>query len=292
MCSVQSESGGISTDRVYPGGWHVRQGRIVVSVVGVILLVVGLAACGGGDDGGDGGDEGAVATSAATGAPATGSYAGTVEGTDAYLAVVAGSQAVVAFATDGATFGEPFGGARDGDQADLESRSGATLSADITDDAVTGTVEFEGEEHPIALEPTEGPAGLYRAGGEVGDLPVWIGWVVLNDGSQLGAANTTDGIVEPPSVDTETGTITFDDVTAEVAKVEPDDSPADVEGPGDEAGGVFEGGAGFAGGFPQFGGFTQFGGGGFQGGFGGFGGGGGFQGGGFGGFGFGARMGG
>ena len=270
-----------------------RRRRVDLVLVVAFLVVIGVAACSGGDDG-SGAGEGADGTTATTGVPAVGSFVGTVEGTDAYLAVVAGSQAVVAFATDGSTFSLPFGGARDGDQVDLESRDGSTLSAEIAGDGVSGTIVVDGDEHAVSLEPTDGDAGLYRAAGEVGDNPVWVGWVVLNDGSQLGAANTADGIVEPPTVDTETSTIAVGDVTAEVAKVEPDDSPADVTGPGDEAGGVFVGGAGFAGGFPQFAGFTQFGGGGFQGGFNSFGGGGGgFNsfGGQFGGFGFGARMG-
>ena len=281
-----------------------RARRIDVMVAAALFLVVGVASCGGG--GADDSDSGQADGGGGSTAPVTGSYSGKVPGTDAYLAVVAGSQAVVGFATDGTTIGEPFGGGRDGAQVDLESRSGDALRVEVAGDGVTGTVELDGQEHDISLEPTEGPAGLYRAAGNVGENPVWIGWVLLNDGTQKGAANTTDGIVEPPPVDPETGTITSGDVTVEVAKVEPDDSAADVEGPGQEAGGVFEGGSGFQGGFPQFGGFTQFGGGGFQGGFGGgggfqggFGGGGGFQGGfgggvpgGFGGFGFGGRAGG
>jgi hypothetical protein len=191
-----------------------------------------------------------------------------VADTDAFVAVVGGSEAAVAAVVDGnGGIAEPFGGARSSDDIALDSRNGAHLEVSLSPDGGSGSVTLSGVEHSVALQPATGEAGLYRAGGLVDSEPAWIVWVVLNDGDQRGAAGTPVGIVAAPHLDADTQSFTVEGVVSPVADVLPDQPAGMIEDPGD----TFAGGSGFSGGISQFGGFNTFGcQSAFQGGFGGF----------------------
>ena len=244
-----------------------RRARCIVPIA-MLLLV---AACG--DNNGSHSQQAAPAVR-------TGTFVGRVSGSDTCLAVVAGSQAVVAFASDAANgISIPFGGPRGEDASTLDARSGDHLEVHVVHKRAFGSVTLAGVSRQFTLAPARDPAGLFRAAGKIGDEPIWAGWVVLNDGQQCGSGNTEQGVVPAPPLDLSTQTFTAGDTSVAVAKVEPDAPDTDIEDPGE----TFVGGAGFAGGIRQFGGFTQFGFGGFGGQFGG--GCGQFSGGGFGQFG-------
>jgi hypothetical protein len=210
-----------------------------------------------------------------------------VADTDAFVAVVGGSEAAVAAVVDGdGGIAEPFGGARSSEDVALDSKNGAHLEVSLSADGGSGSVTLSGVEHSVLLQPATGTAGLYRAGGLVDGQPAWIVWVVLNDGAQRGAAGTPIGIVDAPLLEPDTQSFTVEGVTSPVADVQPDQPAEMVEDPGE----TFAGGSGFSGGVGGFGGFNTFGcRSGFGGGFGQFGGGCQFSGnfGGFGGKGFG-----
>jgi hypothetical protein len=250
-----------------------RRGVIAASVC---LLMLGVGGCGGNDNSGGGG------------ATARGSFVGEVPGTGASVAVVAGSQAAAALVTNGGHgITETFGGARRGSRVKLKSSHSAVLDVKLSDAGGSGKVVLEGRSHAVSLKPARPRAGLYRAAGRIGKRPVWVGWVVLNDGRQRGSANDGKRSVDAPRLNTANQTIRANGKRQKVDKLEPDSRGRASKL---AARGVFKGGSGFQGG--GFGGQGQFGGGGggFQGQLGGFGQFGG-QGGGVGGFGGGFQSG-
>jgi len=217
--------------------WHIL-------LVGGAAMVLLLASCG--DDGGSANSPGAVTT---------GIFVGKVSDSNAFVAVVAGSQAAVAAVVDGTQgIAEPFGGSRSSDSFALDSKHGAHLAIHISSRGANGSVTLSGTEHAIGLEPATGKAGLYRAAGLVANQPVWVLWVVLNDGEQRSAAATVNGIVAGTVLDTTTQSFTINGVTTPVADVEPDQPTGMIEDPGQ----IFAGGTGFQGGVGQFGGFNTF----------------------------------
>jgi hypothetical protein len=214
--------------------------------VATVLMIA--AACGCGD--GDG--------SASDPQPAvrTGTFVGTASGTTACVAVVAGTEAVVAFVNDAASgLSLTFGGPRGAERTEIAGRNGSVLAVEVHRKRASGTVTIDGEPHGFVLSPAQGTAGLYRTAGKIGDEPVWAGWVIQNDGSQCATAATNAGVILGPALDTSTQTFAIGDERFAAVKVEPDVPAGDIEDPGTS----FAGGSGFSGGVQQFGGFSQFG---------------------------------
>jgi hypothetical protein len=119
-------------------------------------------------------------------------YAGTVDGTDAYIAVVVSGKDVRVYVCDGdALSAWALGEAsKDGTFA-VEAANGTKITGTISDTDVSGTVTLaEGSEHAFAAQLATSPAGLYErlpaedASGEV----VIAATIVLADGTQRGAA--------------------------------------------------------------------------------------------------------
>lgn len=239
-----------------------------------VLLLAVVAGCG---DGSSSDSPSAVVR--------TGVFVGTASGSDACVAVVAGTEAVVAFVNDaGRGLSLTFGGPRDRETTVLDGTNDAQLEVQVARKRATGAVTIDGVPYAFTLQPAGGRSGLYRAAGKVGDEPVWAGWIVQNDGTQCATAGVNAGVVPAPALDTSTQTFAIGEERFAAARVEPDVPTGDVEDPGT----TFAGGSGFSGGVRQFGGFSTFGFGGFSTSFGG-GFGGGFStsfGGGFGGGGF------
>lgn len=185
--------------------------RALVLMVGFLALSL-LVACGG-DDGEGGSSEGA--------------YVGTVEGTDAYIALVSDGSQLAGYISDSkklstwvdqakiaevpsspsappqAALGESmealFAHHVDlpglEDDAALTTREGEALGeVTLSGSEASGHVEVDGKKRSFTAKLASGEAGLYRAAkgtlGEPGSVEA--GWVVLADGSQRGNVNITD----------------------------------------------------------------------------------------------------
>ena len=114
-------------------------------------------------------------------------FVGSVQGTDAFIAVVSDGQDVQAYLCDGVTYGDWFRGpVRDG-RAEIESERGLRLAVQLRPGGASGTVRgLGGNEWAFEAEPAQGEAGLYRTRP---DDPEYVGgWVVLNDGDFRGPA--------------------------------------------------------------------------------------------------------
>ncbi|MGQ0776406.1 MAG: hypothetical protein ACT4NY_18600 [Pseudonocardiales bacterium] len=129
----------------------------------------------------------------------------------AYAGRTSGDEATIALAVRG---GEVYGYICDGKQVEswlegtitdgkltLQGRDDARADGSIQGDAVFGTLWVQGKKWPYAAQRAERPAGLYEGNGTVDGAAARVGWIVLQDGSQVGIANIR-GVPRPaPAID-------------------------------------------------------------------------------------------
>lgn len=117
-------------------------------------------------------------------------WVGHVDGTDAFVAVVAGGGRVVAYVCDGdAGVGEWFAGEAESDDAfSLTAPSGAAITARDDAGAWAGSVTLaDGTTHSFSAVPADGDAGLYRVeSAEATRDGIEAGWIVDNEGALRG----------------------------------------------------------------------------------------------------------
>ena len=185
----------------------------------VLFLVVALAAtaCSGSDSSSKSASStpgaalaaGELALPAATPWP-NGSWAGKVEGTDAFIAVVAGAEGLVAYVCDNGTIGQWFRTDDANGSVVVANEAGAVFSAERSGEQVTGSVQLpDGTEHPFSAATASEP--VHRSEGfddtEVG----LVGWVTLPSGERRGTAlvvpkTTTAKITPTTTASTTTAT--------------------------------------------------------------------------------------
>ena len=133
------------------------------------------------------------AGAAAPVAPAVdGVFAGRSSGNEMTVAVATRGGRVAAYLCDGESVEAWLEGSLSGRELRLQSRKGAVLTATLTDTAAFGSVTVAGRTLPFSAELADAPAGLYEA--RQGSTRT--GWIVLEDGSQVGLSQT-DGVSTP-----------------------------------------------------------------------------------------------
>jgi len=195
-------------------------GRWGRSRTGAALAAVALALAGGGlgcsdDDSADTTGAGPTTTESAGDAEElTGSYVGTLDGTETYVAIVVADDGdALAFVTDGDQSVDLLDGFVDGEGARLGNDGGADLKVSFvegaTSDDPSRPVVLSGtftrpDEAPLRFSAgaAEEPAGLYRASQVFADGEYEADWVVLPDGSQKGAVRRYETPLPPGAVDT------------------------------------------------------------------------------------------
>lgn len=157
-----------------------------------LLAAIAVGACGTDEEL----SEGQVAESEAR--PLVGTYVGTVSDANAYIALNSDGTQVGGYLSDGEQVSIWLAPSDvDDGRADLVARrDGARLGEVILGpQSASGNVEIAGLQHSFSAAPATGEAGLYRkvegAPGEPGFEET--GWIVLNDGSELGSTNLADG---------------------------------------------------------------------------------------------------
>jgi len=134
-----------------------------------------------------------------------GDYVGTLQGTDAFVAVLVGTHGgVLAYVCDSKRIAEWFKGRAGSGTSGLTLRSkgGYRLQVTVAGGRATGTVSFPaGGSHPFSVVSVKRPFGLYRVEIRDGGKHYLGGWIVLGDGRTRGAAKSGTKIVGTSTLD-------------------------------------------------------------------------------------------
>jgi hypothetical protein len=146
-------------------------------------------------------------------------YAGRTDDGPAAIAVaVVGNQAA-AYVCDGRNVESWFRGTLDGGRISLKSKSGEMLRAELDGDHIKGTVQIKNDTQKFEINEASKPAGLYRARGS----ETTIGWIVLEDGSQVGVQTTGAESTAAPQLDPENPRVMVDGQSLDAAAVNGDE---------------------------------------------------------------------
>jgi hypothetical protein len=146
-------------------------------------------------------------------------YAGRTDDGPAAIAVaVLGNQAA-AYVCDGRNVESWFRGSVDGGRISLKSKSGEMLRAELDGDHIKGTVQIKNDTQKFEINEASKPAGLYRARGS----ETTIGWIVLEDGSQVGVQITGTESTAAPQLDPENPQVMVDGQSLDAAAVNGDE---------------------------------------------------------------------
>jgi hypothetical protein len=133
-------------------------------------------------------------------------YAGrTKDGSGALAVAVLGDQAAAYFC-DGRNIESWLRGAVTGADISLKSKDGATLQATRDGNHVKGSLQIKKDTLKFEIGEAKKPAGLYRAKGS----RTTIGWIVLEDGSEVGVQTTGADSAAAPKLDPENPQVTVD----------------------------------------------------------------------------------
>ena len=129
------------------------------------------------------------------------SLVGAVDGTDAYVALVATDARFVAYVCDSQRVALWVEGALDAEGRFEQTVAGATLRGALGPDGATGTLTLAGVAHDFAASDASAEnAGLWAADVTTDAEVMRGGWVVRDTGEQRGAfVGRTSGAVTPAS---------------------------------------------------------------------------------------------
>ncbi len=137
--------------------------------------------------------------------PAEVVYAGRAADSNLAIAVAVKGDEAAAYLCDGAQVESWLKGTAVDGTVNLKSKNGATtLTGELVDENLNGTVSIAGKEQQFSLAVAKAPAGLYRGEGGVTTL----GWILLPDGTQVGIARSASGTAPAPALDPAKGAVT------------------------------------------------------------------------------------
>jgi hypothetical protein len=150
-------------------------------------------------------------------APAKATYAGKSNGGGATIAIVVYNGQVIAYVCNGSTIDAWFSGPASSDgKVTLTGKNNATLTAAYGVGQMTGDVTAHGTDFNFGVDTVSksSGAGLYQTTAKVGGDTVKAGWIVLDDGTQIGSiepdsTSATPSAVRAPRLDLATRTATY-----------------------------------------------------------------------------------
>lgn len=160
-------------------------------------------------------------------APAKASYAGKANGGGATIAIVVYDGQVIAYVCNGSTIDAWFSGPVSSDgKVTLTGKDQATLTASYGAGQMTGDVTAHGTDFNFGVDTVSksSGAGLYRATAKVGGDTVKAGWIVLDDGTQIGSIEPDSTSANPsaqraPRLDLATRTATYNGTVLHAVRV-------------------------------------------------------------------------
>ena len=131
-------------------------------------------------------------------------YAGRTEDKSGAIAVAVLGDRAAAYFCDGRSIESWLRGTVQGADIALKSNDGATLQASLDGDHLKGTVKIKNDRLKFEIDEAKKPAGLYRARGS----KTTIGWIVLEDGSQVGVQTAGADSVAAPELHPDSSQVT------------------------------------------------------------------------------------
>ncbi len=201
-------------------------GRVrTVANLGAVLVLslacVVLAACGS-DSSGDNAQPEDLAD-------AERGFVGTVEGTNAFVALLASDGEAVFYVCDGTEdIAEWFAGPVEETEIDLSNDAGARVEATASDGGYAGTVTLaDGGRHRFQAVPAQPGAGLLRITGPEAEADgVVAGWIVTNDGEQRGSLRVRGVTRAAPAAPGESVTLSGTKYSVSIFLIPPPQPPA------------------------------------------------------------------
>jgi serine/threonine-protein kinase len=160
-----------------------------------------------------------------TTSPVKATYAGRVGGGGGSVAVsIHGSQAI-AYVCNGSTVEAWFKGTAVNGVLIMTGKNHSHFSAIYDFGKVTGDVLAHGTDYSFSVPVVSKPSGLYRATAVVRGATIKAGWIVLSDGTQVGALEPDADSPEPPAteapaLDVATGTAQAGNLTLHAVAVD------------------------------------------------------------------------
>ena len=146
-------------------------------------------------------------------------YAGRAEDNAGAIAIAVLGDQAAAYFCDGRSLESWFRGSVTGDEISAESKGGATLEAKLDGNHLKGTVEIKSEKLKFEINEAKKPAGLYRARGS----KTIIGWIALEDRSQVGVQTTGADSTAAPELNPGSPQVTVNGENLDAAPVNGDE---------------------------------------------------------------------
>jgi len=131
-------------------------------------------------------------------------YAGRTDDKSGAIAVAVLGDQAAAYFCDGRSIESWLRGTVQVADIALKSNDGATLQASLDGDHLKGTVKIKNDRSKFEIDEAKKPAGLYRARGS----KTTIGWIVLEDGSQVGIQTAAADSAAAPELNPESPQVT------------------------------------------------------------------------------------
>jgi len=156
--------------------------------------------------------------------PSKADYVGKVNGGGAAVAVSVSGTKAVAYLCNGGAVASWLRGTVSNGKLNLTGKNGAHLSLDYRKADATGSLTTDGNHYMFSaplvhrVSSLHRQPGLYEATAMVHGVKIKAGWIVLQDGSQIGSVEyDPDSAIPPtaqaPVLDLATGTAQYDGVT-------------------------------------------------------------------------------
>jgi hypothetical protein len=147
-------------------------------------------------------------------------YAGRTEDKSGALAVAVLGDQAAAYFCDGRSIESWLRGTVKGAEISLKSKDGATLQAALDGDHLKGILKIKSDRLKFEINEAKKPAGLYRARRS----KTTIGWIVLEDGSEVGIQTTGTDSSAAPQLDPANPQVTVDGEKLGAAPVNGDEN--------------------------------------------------------------------
>jgi serine/threonine-protein kinase len=147
-------------------------------------------------------------------------YAGKVNSGGATIAIAVTGGKVVAYVCDGRSAEAWLQGSAQNGQLVLTGAGNASLTGTYRDGVASGSVSATGKQFAFSVKSVKPPSGLYRAAANVRNAQVVGGWIVLEDGTQVGVLRVGNATQPAPTLNTDTNSFLLNDTPVTVGVVD------------------------------------------------------------------------